>query len=214
MTAHTTGMPKTTKKRGEYSKSAARRSQIVDAALEVFGSSGYRAGSLREIADRVGMTEAGILHHFPSKKALLLAVLMHRDDETVKFMRGDTPPGEPNDLSRIVRLAERNASLPGVTELFAVISAESTSPSHVAHDYFADRYRRLRMGLYDSFSKLKSEGLLHEGINIDYAVASTAAIMDGLQIQWLFDRTSVDMAAILHEHLSLLVEADALNELE
>ena len=52
--------------RGEYAKSAQRRQQIVDAAVEVFSLAGYRKGSLRDVADKVGLCQAGLLHHFPS----------------------------------------------------------------------------------------------------------------------------------------------------
>ena len=46
----------------------ARRQEIVDAAVEVFATVGYHKGSLRDVADRVGMSQAGLLHHFPSKE--------------------------------------------------------------------------------------------------------------------------------------------------
>ena len=51
-----------------------RRREILDAAVEIFGSKGYANGTLVEIADQVGMTHAGILHHFGSKDQLLLEV--------------------------------------------------------------------------------------------------------------------------------------------
>jgi ubiquinone biosynthesis protein COQ9 len=63
------------KRRGPYAKTEEKRRVILDAALEVFAKSGYRSGSIRDIADRVGMSEAGLLHHFPNKSALLAAVL-------------------------------------------------------------------------------------------------------------------------------------------
>ncbi|MBC7645186.1 MAG: TetR family transcriptional regulator [Thermoleophilia bacterium] len=50
------------KKRGSYTKGQARRQQILDAALGVFGRSGYHSGSLREIARLVaqGLTNPEI----------------------------------------------------------------------------------------------------------------------------------------------------------
>ncbi len=81
------------KPRGEYAKSAATRTAILDAALEVFAESGYRAGSLREVAERVGMSEAGLLHHFRSKSALLMAVLDHRDELARALVDFDLPDG-------------------------------------------------------------------------------------------------------------------------
>ncbi|NTW38886.1 MAG: helix-turn-helix transcriptional regulator, partial [Cellulomonadaceae bacterium] len=51
---------------------AERRRDILEAALEIFGAKGYNKGPLAEIAEQVGMTHAGILHHFGSKDELLL----------------------------------------------------------------------------------------------------------------------------------------------
>ena len=54
-----------------------RRTQIMDAAVKLFGEVGYRSTSLRDIATRVGITHPGLLYHFNSKEDLLLAVLAH-----------------------------------------------------------------------------------------------------------------------------------------
>ena len=65
--------------RGEYAKSAARRQEIVAAALEVFSEAGFHKGSIRDVAERAGLSQAGVLHHYPSKHLLLQAVLDWRD---------------------------------------------------------------------------------------------------------------------------------------
>ncbi|GAB3972736.1 TetR family transcriptional regulator [Plantactinospora veratri] len=50
------------------------RSRILRTALDLFGAQGYQRTSLRQIADRLGLTKAGILYHFPSKEHLLVAL--------------------------------------------------------------------------------------------------------------------------------------------
>lgn len=65
--------------RNPRKQTAKTREYILDAALATFGNRGYNNGSLVEIADQVGMTHTGVLHHFGSKDQLLLAVLAHRD---------------------------------------------------------------------------------------------------------------------------------------
>jgi AcrR family transcriptional regulator len=49
--------------------------RIRAAALELFSSQGYEKTSLREIADQVGLTKASLYYHYPSKQALLLALV-------------------------------------------------------------------------------------------------------------------------------------------
>jgi len=51
------------------------RGQIRAAALDLFTKQGYEPTSLREIADRVGITKASLYYHYPSKQALLLALV-------------------------------------------------------------------------------------------------------------------------------------------
>jgi len=61
--------------KGDASFTAERKVLILQAAFEVFSNLGFRGGSLAKIAELVGISEAGILHHFKSKDALLIAVL-------------------------------------------------------------------------------------------------------------------------------------------
>ena len=51
------------------------RDTIRQVAVELFSRHGYEKTSLREIADRVGLTKASLYYHYPSKQALLLAIV-------------------------------------------------------------------------------------------------------------------------------------------
>ena len=48
------------------------REQILDVALELFNEQGYDKTSLREIAERLGVTKAALYYHFRSKSDILL----------------------------------------------------------------------------------------------------------------------------------------------
>ena len=48
------------------------RERILDVALELFNEQGYDATSLREIAERLGVTKAALYYHFKSKGDILL----------------------------------------------------------------------------------------------------------------------------------------------
>ena len=204
MTSVKTGNKPQGKPRGAYAKTGMKRVAILDAALAVFANGGYRAGSLREVAAQVGMSEAGLLHHFPNKSALLAAVLSHRDDlsATLVPMDGDDPI---ETLRGLVALARYNASVPGVVALYCTLSAEATSPDHPAHDYFVERYEGTRTRLERTFGLLVSTGRVRAGFSTTSAAFMTLALMDGLQVQWLLAPESVDMADELHAFLSGLL---------
>lgn len=201
------------KPRGEYAKSAATRTAILDAALEVFAQSGYRAGSLREVAERVGMSEAGLLHHFRSKSALLMAVLDHRDELARELVDFEVPDGV-EALRGLVALARYNTSIPGVVELYCTLSAEATSPAHPAHDYFVRRYEEVRASVTASFERVAASGRLGAGVDPGRAAVATIALMDGLQVQWLLDPTSTDMADALRRFFRGLISGFDLAAIE
>lgn len=188
------------RRRGPYRKTQQVRERILDAGLEVFAQSGYRKGSLREIAERVDMSEAGLLHHFPSKSALLAEVLDHRDARSREIVDLDSEDCLVT-LAGLVRLARYNAERPGVVELYCVLSAEATDPSHPAHEYFVGRYQGLRDSLGQTLARAKAAGQLRDGVDPHRAACRLIAIWDGLQVQWLLDRTSLDMADDLADHL-------------
>jgi len=193
--------------RREYAKSAGRRQQIVDAAVEVFSSAGYRRGSLRDVADKVGLSQAGLLHHFPSKEHLLEAVLSWRDDVTEKLM-GDPRPQGIDFLRALVRTAEHNATTPELVEFHVIVSAEGTSACHPVHEYFVGRYARVLAVTREAFERAAEEGQLRPGIDCASAAHTVIALMDGLQIQWLLDREGVDMAAELRRYLQPLLTVE------
>ncbi|MFV2101542.1 TetR family transcriptional regulator [Micromonospora sp. LOL_024] len=70
------------------------RSQILRAALDLFATQGYQRTSLRQIAERLRLTKAAILYHFPGKAHLLgaLAEPLLRDLESLLDGAGALPP--------------------------------------------------------------------------------------------------------------------------
>jgi TetR/AcrR family transcriptional regulator len=51
------------------------RERVLQVAQALFAERGYRGTSLRDIAKRIGVKAPSLLHHFPSKQQLYLAVL-------------------------------------------------------------------------------------------------------------------------------------------
>ncbi|MCU1404601.1 MAG: TetR/AcrR family transcriptional regulator [Glaciihabitans sp.] len=197
-----------TKVRGSYAKTAARREEIVRASFEVFSVSGYHAASLREIADRVGLTQAGILHHFANKWELLEAVLTLRDEEAYLVTGiNETTLGRAA-MHGFLDLVEHNVREPGIVELFCVLSAEATNSSHPAHKYFQDRYVWTVNRVTDAYGDMLTRGELLPGIDPRSAAVRTVAIMDGLQVQWLLDRGALDMREELRLHIQSLTSVE------
>lgn len=187
--------------RGPYRKSEERRREIVAAALEVFSTSGFRAGSLKDIGLRIGIDPSTILHHFGSKEALLRAVLDDKDAQDTQSLP-DVDRLDPALIPRgLIELAERNDRRPGLISLYAVLSAESTTAEHPGRDYFRERTARTRRDFGIAFRRMHEAGLLAPGVEPEDAATSTFALWDGIQIHWLIDPGAVSVTETLRQHL-------------
>ncbi|MEU6592584.1 TetR/AcrR family transcriptional regulator [Streptomyces sp. NPDC046881] len=179
-------------------RSEERRAEIVGAALEVIAERGYRGASLAAVAERVGLTQQGLLHHFPTKDALLVAVLQERD-------RWDAVPDSQWRVDLLASLVEYNAMRPGIIQTFSALLGESVTEGHPARDYFTERYARVRATMA---SVLRAEygDRLPNGLTPERTAPLLVAVMDGLQYQWLLDPGSVDMPGAFRDFLRLLGE--------
>ncbi|KHL18799.1 AcrR family transcriptional regulator [Mumia flava] len=172
-----------------------RRAEILVAALDVFGTRGFHKASLGEIAERVGITHQGILHHFGSKEQLLVEVLEYRDATDVADFENAEPPHGPLLLDHLVRTAQTNTTRGGLVQSYAVLSAESVTEGHPAQDSFRDRFTHLRGMIADALADTVPADRRPPEEELDAAASSIIAVMDGLQVQWLLDPERVDMPA-------------------
>jgi AcrR family transcriptional regulator len=189
---------------GGYLKGRIRREDIISAAATVYGEAGYHGSSLREIAKRVGISHAGLLYYFPTKEALLAAVLVRRDAEDSEREQLNVPPGL-EVLRHFVALAGHNVRHPGIVDLYSRLAAEAVAPDHPAHSYFERHYEQARESVVESFRVLSASGELREGTDPEYAALTFIALMDGLQVQWLTAPDRVDLVGSLRFYLQSLL---------
>ena len=180
-------------------KTAERREEILKAAMHTFGSKGYHNGSLTEVAEQVGITHAGVLHHFGSKDKLLTAVLEFRDRVDVAHLDGQHIPDGLALFRHLVLTARMNADRRGIVQAYTVLAGESVTDGHPAGPWVASRFGVLREEITAALRQIVEERAAAHGTAVDLsdAAASIAAssvigVMDGLQVQWLLeDRKSV-----------------------
>lgn len=190
-------------RRGGYAVGRARRERILHIAMEEFAANGYRGASLARIAERAELSQPGLLHHFHTKEELLAATLDLRDEMDARRFRtedGGVLTGAAA-LEALAGLVEHNQRVPGLVQLFAVLSAESVTADHPAHTWARNRYRRIRGFVAASLREGIEQGRFRPGTDVEGHAARLVAVMDGLQQQWLLDPEAVDMAAIFRGFL-------------
>lgn len=125
---------------------AARREQIVDVATELVARHGFNGLSLQDVADGVGISQAGLLHYIGNKNGLIELLLGDRYDAQGTpedfLATGDPAATHPEGMSLpayLRYLVSLNESRPRLMELYMTLGVEATDPEHPAHAYFVNR---------------------------------------------------------------------------
>lgn len=97
------------------------RKAILDAALDVFASQGFRGATLDQIALEAGLSKPNLLYYFPSKEAIHVALLSKLMDAWLDPLRALDPEGEPQAelLAYVRRKLEMSRDFPRESRLFA-----------------------------------------------------------------------------------------------
>ena len=193
-------MPKPAHKSGErgpYAGGVARREAILDATVDMIAEVGYHGLSMRDVARRVGISHPGVIYHFPSKEALLMAVIERYEDRSnfdVQAMRHMQPFEVFNAFTE---LSTELSSNPTIVEMECMLSVEASNEVHPAHDHFAARFEGLHSVLTSAFSQLQADDLINKDADPKTLAHSLLAEWYGLHIQWLYNRDGVDVVGSL-----------------
>lgn len=96
-----------------------RRREIADAALRVIASQGLGRFTSVAIAREVGLTDAALFRHFPSKEAIVEAAV----DRVEELLFEGFPPGDDDPIERLGSFFRRRVAVirasPAITSLVA-----------------------------------------------------------------------------------------------
>jgi AcrR family transcriptional regulator len=160
-----------------------RRDQILDAAMVCFASAGFRGTTTREIAGRVGITEAALYRHFPSKEALYVAIIERKMEGADPALAIAEAAARGDDAAVFGGLARRLIEGIDADPAFIRILLFTALEGHsLAEPFFASRVARLREFLTAYVARRIREGAFRAvdpvlagraflGTVVDYATA-------------------------------------------
>ena len=183
-----------------------RRKAILDAALRQFASSGYRGTTVAAVAAAAGITDAGLLYHFPTKEDLLVAVLAHHDQIEADRFR-ELP--DLSDLAAIRRLGswgEMMEQEPTFMALHVVLSAEHLRDDSSTNTYFRQRYEWLLAMISSLFENACQAGEIRSDVDPLREASSFIAYVDGLRLQWFFTDNCISISSAVQGYMGALLD--------
>ncbi|WP_276608497.1 TetR/AcrR family transcriptional regulator [Caulobacter sp. SLTY] len=171
-----------------------RRAEILQGARKLFAQRGFRGTSLAMLAEEIGITDAGLLYHFPTKSALLLAVLEETDREQETRMAGDLDTADAHYVASWAEFGKVLEDDPVLTALDVLMSAEHLEAGSEFNEYFKGRYETFRNRLVRSFEAGRDAGVFRSDFDPLMEAALMIATLDGLRLQWLLSDGRISMA--------------------
>jgi AcrR family transcriptional regulator len=191
-------------------KPEVRREQILDQAMRLIGERGYYGFGIKELAQRCGLGNAGLLHHFGSKERLLISLLEDRDRKDLaaatSFLgwsrsTAGAPISLPQFRAVLRDTVQRNTRNPELIRLYAVLQAEALNHEHPAHDYFLKR----EVALLDAFISALSAHVAEPRS----VARQLHAQWQGLEQQWLRADQGFDIVGEWERAVAKLLPPDA-----
>ncbi|WP_137845483.1 TetR/AcrR family transcriptional regulator [Microbacterium sp. 2FI] len=196
-----------TGRRGSYAKGVAKREEILERALEVIAREGYRGASVKELADAVGLSQAGLLHYFDSKEELFTAIMRKRDEVDLAHFAPTIieTPSVAELREGYVGVIRHNSDVPGLVQLYSQMAVDAADPQHPAHEFFLERGANLRGMFASALAAHSASGEISDRADPETLARIFQAVADGLQLQWMLE-PDVDMAGIVADLFDLLTQ--------
>lgn len=168
-------------------KRAGRRQAILDAAASAFAARGFQGAGIAEIAAAAEVAPANLYRYFPSKDAMVQAIVAAQRPE-IDALRATSEAGR-NPRGALLHFAAaltRRAAAPAMSALWLEILAEAARNPAVA--------RLLREddgNLLSAFGMLVrraiAAGEVRPGLDADSVARLAIALMDGITARVGFD---------------------------
>ena len=184
-------------RRSQEERSAEAIAKALDAALELFSTQGYRATSLRQIAEQAGISVGNIYHHFPDKETLYDRLFERYWERLLDpelplnrlFQKAEFPDDLEEMADAIEAVVEQNAS----NILLIYVDVIEFGGEHIRTFYqdMADRFQR---AYADRFAERERAGEIGD---VDPMVGVMVAT------RWLFYFFTVEKCFGVPMHLGM-----------
>jgi AcrR family transcriptional regulator len=188
---------------------ADRRSKLLDAALDAFGSEGYRASSIEQLCAAAGISTRNFYEEFSDREQLLLALHDDLNARALEAVMRAIADIDPDDLPARARA--------GVSAYFGVMTSDRrwariALVESVGVSPTAEAHRRAAIDRFAEVLRLEASRLAQSGAvpQRDYTLTSIALVgaVNGLINTWTADADwGAQVDSVVDEATRLIVLA-------
>jgi len=179
--------------------------QIADAAVQLFARHGYRGTTIAQIARKVGLTDAGVLYHYPTKADLFWAVVDMFEDLQRDRVLALLAPGGLIAIRNLAQWGPIIEERPDLLALQVVLGAAAVSEGSEIRPYYQQRYDGLRAGITGLLAQAVETGEVRTDVDGTFEATAFLAFLDGLRLQYLYSDGAISLSDNLFTYVNELV---------
>jgi AcrR family transcriptional regulator len=174
-------------------RGAIRRDALIDAAIELWATTGWRGTGITAVAERAGITPSGLLHHFGTKENFLLEVIAQLDHQELERHKALGRPQGLELLRRLPDMARNYRDFPGLWMLHHTLQAENLDPGSPAHGYYVARHAYLREQWARAIRSGQESGEIRPDADPDLVAVQLLAFLHGMLLHSIHGPKDVDL---------------------
>lgn len=157
----------------QRAKSKATRARGLEAALDLFSTQGFRGTTMRQVAERAGVSMGNLYYHFPAKEDIFEALI---EEYWQRILDPELPlnkvfqgAGFPDDLEQLAAAAEQLVEQNRAFVLLIYVDVIEFHGEHIRafYDGMAERFEQV---YGDKLRAKQASGELGEDVDPVFAV--------------------------------------------
>lgn len=185
-----------------------RRSQILEAATEVFARMGFERARMDDIAEEAGVSKGALYLYYKSKDAIIATLLKFFFDQALKQIR-TLATGETSATAQLLALTrqltqemDRMIIIRPVSLQFYAIAARQASVRQQMSAYFAE----YRVILEELIRRGIARGEFRPNSNPTEIAITFTGLYEGLALLWMIDPQATDWHEQVEASTQLLLQ--------
>lgn len=170
---------------------------ILEVAQRLFAERGYHETTLRAVAAEAGVTDAGVMHYFPTKAHLLAGVAGVKGEASGRAWAQLADPPFHVILAMMWTSTARAQSDPVNVDISVAAAAEGSNPSSPTHRQYAEQIAMAIGNISEMFRKCADRGEIRPDADPQVLARACLALGNGLNSQWVLAGRTFDMSEYL-----------------
>jgi AcrR family transcriptional regulator len=186
-------------------RGATTRQALIDAAIELWAQTGWQVTGIAAVAERVGVTDSALLHHFDTKENFLLHVLAELDRRELARVETWSPGLGLDTIRRLPDMARAGAENPGLWKLHNMLQAQNLEPGSRAYEYYVRRQHYNHNAFADAVRTGQEHGEIRPDANPELVAGQIVSFLLGMGLHAVHGPQELDGVAMTEDFTERLV---------